>query len=736
MIKPKRGKAVKVLSFGVIVELDDGREGFLPRREFATPETRDLRQVVEAGQVFDVVESQESKRGRTLLRLASDDAWDSFVAEVHAGASMSGVVRNVEPYGVFVDLRPGVTGLVRSEELAAWPIKRVEQVLWVGDAVRVVVQEVIRKEERVALSMRGAASERSQALRRSEALPTSPREGPASPVVTTVGEEPWSLALNVLIVDDEPQVARQLVDRLKKWGHITQQVSNAEEALQLARECAFDVIVMDVGLPNMNGVQAAQRLLESKQRAHVVLMTDWASATDLETELQGLGNQGVELVIKPNHEIELSRVLTQLYATSPGPKSQRPEKSAKARAGYLSEASLQHSLSRILRSLRQQTGAAEIILFAVDPRTRSLVILAREGRRSAIRVRELQAHWIYSPIRDVIQDQQVVFARDVAEQSAAFKYLRRALDFCSCIGVPVPAEDPAGLFAFHTLAGHFAHTDRRLAIAAGERIAAVLDRHAAERALIEAHRYVLLGQLGAVVVHEVNNKMGAARYDVGRLQEDLAQLKACWETQGKAGRAWEQVYNKARDVARTTETLVQLASGFDSLVRQQEPGRLDIHVALAQAIQTIRPLASRRGIEVHTRYHEHPLRVQGVASWLDQAFSNLLLNAVQQIGLGRPDTGGHVLVSTHLIPGDSARPLHVRIHDDGPGIHTAHWERIFDLGFTTRKEGSGLGLFVTRRLIESLGGRVRVEESYRLWGTTMLVELPVLRNDVGEVSSL
>jgi len=72
----------------------------------------------------------------------------------------------------------------------------------------------------------------------------------------------------------------------------------------------------------------------------------------------------------------------------------------------------------------------------------------------------------------------------------------------------------------------------------------------------------------------------------------------------------------------------------------------------------------------------------------------------------------------------SHRNLQIRIQDDGPGIHTSLLERIFDLGFTTRQGGSGIGLFMTRQLIESLGGRVIVAESHPMWGTTVSIELP------------
>ena len=70
----------------------------------------------------------------------------------------------------------------------------------------------------------------------------------------------------------------------------------------------------------------------------------------------------------------------------------------------------------------------------------------------------------------------------------------------------------------------------------------------------------------------------------------------------------------------------------------------------------------------------------------------------------------------------------VRIYltDNGPCIHQQLWENIFALGFTTRSDGSGLGLYIARSLIESYGGSIRIDHSIVPLETTFLVELPVI----------
>jgi signal transduction histidine kinase len=73
--------------------------------------------------------------------------------------------------------------------------------------------------------------------------------------------------------------------------------------------------------------------------------------------------------------------------------------------------------------------------------------------------------------------------------------------------------------------------------------------------------------------------------------------------------------------------------------------------------------------------------------------------------------------------------------DNGPGIHAQHLEHIFDLGFSTRAEGTGLGLFTTRGLVEALGGKVTVSASVMFVGTTFVIDLPLIVPSVEEIAA-
>ncbi|MCK4512088.1 ATP-binding protein [bacterium] len=108
----------------------------------------------------------------------------------------------------------------------------------------------------------------------------------------------------------------------------------------------------------------------------------------------------------------------------------------------------------------------------------------------------------------------------------------------------------------------------------------------------------------------------------------------------------------------------------------------------------------------------------GDANQLKQVFLNIIGNAIQST-----EDGGTITV-TSLQKGDT---IVVRIQDTGPGIPDDVMSKLFVPFFTTRKSGSGLGLAVTRRIVENHGGTISVESKVGE-GSTFQVVLPIVRS--------
>jgi signal transduction histidine kinase len=177
--------------------------------------------------------------------------------------------------------------------------------------------------------------------------------------------------------------------------------------------------------------------------------------------------------------------------------------------------------------------------------------------------------------------------------------------------------------------------------------------------------------------------------------------------------------------ARHLLALIEEVLGFAKLEARREPVRVatvDVAALTREAAELVRPAAEIQGLALHVDLAEAAIPLQADAKKLRQILLNLLGNAV------RYTERGEVRVSLRRVDGR----LRWDVRDTGVGIAPEHQGRIFeafyqvDQSLTRRREGTGLGLSVTRQLAELLGGEVAVESAAGA-GSTFTVWLPARR---------
>ncbi len=223
-----------------------------------------------------------------------------------------------------------------------------------------------------------------------------------------------------------------------------------------------------------------------------------------------------------------------------------------------------------------------------------------------------------------------------------------------------------------------------------------------------------LADLGAVasgLAHEIRNPLNSMYINSQILAEMLAELPV-----GEAARK-EELLSLAQSNLKVTRRLNDL---LDEFLRFARPPSMELVVADLNKIvsETIRFLEvdfSRRGIELVVRLHPERLPLLADEKQLKQALLNLLLNAEEAMDKDRK----RIRVTTGLYGG---RPF-VRVQDNGRGIPRADRRQIFRLFFTTRKNGSGIGLPVVRQIIRDHCGKINVR-SREGRGTTVTILLP------------
>ncbi len=156
----RRGSVSSIVNFGVFVDLGGGVDGLVHVSELSWKHVDHPSEVVQVGQEVEVeVLDVDLDRERVSLSLKAtqEDPWREFERKYQAGEVISGVVTKLVPFGAFVRVGEGIEGLVHISELADIHVESPEQVVSVGQQVRVKVVDVDVPRRRISLSIRRVA---------------------------------------------------------------------------------------------------------------------------------------------------------------------------------------------------------------------------------------------------------------------------------------------------------------------------------------------------------------------------------------------------------------------------------------------------------------------------------------------------------------------------------------------------------------------------------------------------
>ncbi|MGE5588332.1 MAG: bifunctional 4-hydroxy-3-methylbut-2-enyl diphosphate reductase/30S ribosomal protein S1, partial [Clostridia bacterium] len=156
------GVVKRVVNFGAFVDIGEGVEGLLHVSDMAWTRTTDPRDVVKEGDHIRVkVLSVDRERERISLGLKQTlpDPWDDITSRYPVGSIVTGKVTKLADFGAFVELEPGVEGLIHISQLADRRVSRPDEVVKPGDEVSVKVISVRPRDHRIGLSLREAQAE-------------------------------------------------------------------------------------------------------------------------------------------------------------------------------------------------------------------------------------------------------------------------------------------------------------------------------------------------------------------------------------------------------------------------------------------------------------------------------------------------------------------------------------------------------------------------------------------------
>ena len=219
---------------------------------------------------------------------------------------------------------------------------------------------------------------------------------------------------------------------------------------------------------------------------------------------------------------------------------------------------------------------------------------------------------------------------------------------------------------------------------------------AAQAQLVKSEKLALMGQISASIAHEVNNPLAVMQGNLDLLRELLG----------------EHAAPAAGELRLLDQQIERMRLIVTQLLQYARPGdyagyveTLDAHEVLETSLLLVAHQLQRGGVVLRRELAAQG-RVTINRQELQQVLINLLVNAAQAM-----PQGGELHLSSSDWLDEAGQPLGIclRLRDSGPGLDEALIARLFQPFVTTRREGTGLGLWISRSLVERYGGRLEAQ---------------------------
>jgi signal transduction histidine kinase/DNA-binding response OmpR family regulator len=557
----------------------------------------------------------------------------------------------------------------------------------------------------------------------------------------------------ILIVDDDVGICETLSDIFEEKGYYIETAGTGREAIEKAQERFFNVALLDIRLPDTAGIELLAPLKEMYPDMAVILVTGYAS---LETAVQALNEGASAYITKPlnldevfanvRRTLEKQRLVKEKREAEEALRQRNYELSLLHRASQLlaSTLDLDQVLTTIVEEVHLLLNVLSCSVWLIDPKTRELVCRQAAGSQS-----DIVRGWRLAPGQGfagrVARSGESLMVPDTRTDERHFKGVEQqtGVELRSILSVPLQIKEevigvlqvldktvdrfqPAHLRVAEALAASAAVAveNARLYDAAqrelaereraeealkeySERLEEMVEERTqklqdAQEQLIRTERLATIGQLGASVGHELRNPLGVIK-------------NSAYYLRMKLGDSDEKVKKHLKIMDREIATSNKIINDLLSFARDKTPTpqKTQINTVVQDALSRT---AVPDKVAVITELWDSLPPLMADPGQIEQVFINMISNATQAM-----PGGGRLEIATKAEDGC----IVTEFKDNGCGISKENLGKLFEPLFTTKAKGIGLGLAVSKRLIEAHRGTIEVESQLGK-GTTFRVRLPII----------
>ena len=230
----------------------------------------------------------------------------------------------------------------------------------------------------------------------------------------------------------------------------------------------------------------------------------------------------------------------------------------------------------------------------------------------------------------------------------------------------------------------------------------------AHKEIIKSEKLATLGHISAGMAHEIRNPLNSINL--------FSQILLSADGLDKENKGY--VNKIIQEVERIDSILMQMLASSPSDSNQSK--RVDVSQVIDKVLRECQVQIEKQRVTLNLDIDRNTPHIQSDCLEIEQIFTNLISNALYEMA-----EGGTLSLSLRF----DAEKMYAVVSDTGSGIPNENISRIFDPFFTTKQKGTGFGLSVVLRIVQSCGGKIHVESPPGA-GASFLIELPLLPQSV------
>lgn len=525
----------------------------------------------------------------------------------------------------------------------------------------------------------------------------------------------------ILVIDNEPEIRAIVVSFFSQKGYEVAEASGGVQGINLAKAGNFHAVLLDLNMPEMDGITVLENLRKINPDLQVIIMTGHGT---LENAVQAMKLGAADYVLKPVnlHELE-------------------------ARIQKAAEKTTLHSLlglyeaGKAVFSTVKQEELVEIVMDLIWKTLKvdqaSLLLTDEHGKlyiaagRNLPRESAQKTHlMIGEKVASLPPDEQQNFIlAENFEEHESFKNFKGKTQIGSAIICPLFSRDRfLGVLNLDRMKGGepFSGHDRNCAVIFASQVSMAvqnsglyqaLERKAAEneamqKNLHQAEKLASLGRFASGVAHEINNPLTSVM--------GFAHLIIENKNSADIGRYAEIIYDQAKRCGKIVQDLLV----FSKSGKHKEAGKewLEMKGFISGVLDNMTALLREKQIKVEILWPDDELWVCGISSQLKILVENIIQNAEQ--AMAERISGKKIVISAVFKIGKAV----IRFRDNGCGVNPDIVGRIFDPFFTGKEigKGAGLGLSLCHSIADGHGGNIKLNEEIKD-GAEFIVEFPAVR---------